>query len=86
MQLATMQLFACSMQLATKAITTAIQLATLQQNRRVPPARWLSITDQLRRVSHFLFLRKSQRNKKCKMCLCCKHKPRENRWRIWRHV
>ena len=28
MQLATMQLFACSMQLATKAITTAIKLAT----------------------------------------------------------
>ena len=34
MQLATMQLFACSMQLATKAITTAIKLATLQQNGR----------------------------------------------------
>jgi len=32
MQLATMQLIACSMQLATKAITTAIKLATLQQN------------------------------------------------------
>jgi len=34
MQLATVQLIACSMQLATKAITTAIKLATLQQNGR----------------------------------------------------
>jgi len=33
------------MQLATKAITTAIKLETLQENGRVPPARWLSITD-----------------------------------------
>jgi len=34
MQLATLQLFACSIQLATKAITTAIKLATLLQNGR----------------------------------------------------
>ena len=61
MQLATMQLFACSMQLATKAITTAIKLDTLQENGRVPPAQWLSVTDQLRHVSHFLFLWNFQR-------------------------
>jgi len=83
MQHATMQLFACSIQLATKTITTAIKLATLQQNGRVPPARWLSITDQLRRILHFLsfyfseILRKFQRNKKCETRYCCKHKLRE---------
>jgi len=38
-----MQLVACNMQLATKPITSAIKLATLQQNGRAPPARWLSI-------------------------------------------
>jgi len=32
------------MQHATKAITSAIKLATLQQNGRTPPARCLSIT------------------------------------------